>query len=192
MNIPSCQTPLAWDTLLAYWLGELDTGREAQVEEHYLGCASCSRRLQQLMALAQEVCDLTRTSSVNVVINEQFVQRLVEQGMQVREYRVARNGAVNCAVAPEDDFVVAYLEAPLEDVQQLDMVYLDDGGEGSMRLHDIPFTAASGRVVFSTRIDSLRALPTTSLRVRLLAIDNNGERAIGDYTFHHKEMKTSL
>ncbi|MDT8383310.1 MAG: zf-HC2 domain-containing protein [Gammaproteobacteria bacterium] len=194
MKSSDCQSPVVWDSLLAYWLGELDAEREAQVEEHYLGCEPCSRRLQQLVALAQQVRDLTRTSGVSVVINEPFVQRLVEQGMHVREYYVPLNGAVNCTVAPEDDFVVAYLKAPLEGVQQLDMIYLDgdDDNESGMRLHDIPFTADSGTVVFSTGIDALRALPTTTLRVRLLAIDNNGERSIGDYTFNHKKMEPSF
>jgi len=129
MTAPFCQSPLAWDTLLAYWLGELDVDREAQVEEHYLGCEPCSRRLEQLVALAQGWGELTRTSGVRVGINEPFVQRLVEQGMRVREYRVPLNGAVNCTVAPDDDFVVAYLEAPLEGVQQLDLLYLDGDGE---------------------------------------------------------------
>lgn len=188
MKPSACQSPLTWDSLLAYWLGELDAEREAQVEEHYLGCEPCSRRLQQLVALAQGVRDITRTSGVSLVISEPFVQRLVEQGMRVREYRLPLNGAVNCTVAPEDDFVVAYLKAPLEDVQQLDLIYLDGDGESGMRLHDIPFTADSGSVVFSSGIDTLRALPTTTLRVRLLAIDNNGERTIGDYTFHHTQQ----
>jgi hypothetical protein len=103
----------------------------------------------------------------------------------VREYRVPCNGSVNCTVTPEDDFVVAYLEAPLAEVTRLDMVYLDSEGKPQIRQEDIPFNVENGDVVISTRIDALRALPTTSLRVRLLAVDNNGERTLGDYTFNH-------
>jgi len=54
-----------------------------------------------------------------------------------------------------------------------------------VRLEDIPFIATSGLVVFTSRIDALRALPTTSLRLRLLTTDNDEERNIGDYTFNH-------
>lgn len=185
MNTSYCQSPLAWHTLLSYWLAELDPAREGQVEEHYLDCDQCSHRLEQLIGLAQEVRKVTKMSGVSVVINEQFVRTLVEQGMRVREYRVPLNGAVNCTVAADDDFVVAYLEAPLEDVSQLDLIYLDSDGENAMRLEDIPFIAGSGLVVFSSRIDALRALPTTSLRLRLLATDNDEERSIGEYTFNH-------
>jgi hypothetical protein len=185
MTTPSCQTPLDWDTLLAYWLGELDPDSEARTEEHYLGCAECSRRLEWLTTLAQEVRALTQKSGVSVVLNNQFVRKLTEHGLHVREYRVPCNGSVNCTVTPDDDFVMAYLEAPLAGVTRLDMVYLDDEGKPQLRQEDIPFSAENGDVVFSTRIDALRALPTTTLHVRLLAVDKNGERTLGDYTFNH-------
>lgn len=31
----------------------------------------------------------------------------------------------------------------------------------------------------------LRALPAATFRVRLLAVDERGERTLGDYTFNH-------
>lgn len=186
MNTLPCHSPLEWDTLLAYWLGELDPDSEANVEEHYLGCTPCSRRLEQLASLAQKLRVLTEKSEVNLVVSEAFVRRLSEKGLQVREYHVPRNGSVNCTVTPGDDLVVAHLEAPLDDVQRVDLVFIDHDGKDQMRQEDIPFNAASGGVVVSTRIDTLRALPETSLRVRLLAVDNNGERTLGEYLFRHR------
>ena len=126
-----------------------------------------------------------RMSGVNMVVNEDFVHRLTEHGLHVREYRVPLNGAVNCTVAPEDDFVVARLEAPLAEVARLDMISVVSEGNYEMRQEDIPFIAESGGVVFSPRIDMLRALPASTMRVRLLAVDDNGERTLGEYTFNH-------
>ncbi len=140
--------------LLEYWLGELEPEAEARTEEHYLGCAECSGRLEQLAALAGEVRAVARTSGVNMVINDQFVRRLAESGLQVREYRLPLNGSVNCTVAPEDDVVVARLEAPLEGVKRVDMLYVDSDGRPEMRQEDIPFVADSGGVVFSPGIDA--------------------------------------
>jgi hypothetical protein len=185
MNSSSCQSPLDWRTLVSYWLGELDPDSEARTEEHYLGCAQCSRRLEELASLAQGIRALTRASGVYAVIDEPFVRRLVERGLQVREYRVPLNGSVNCTVAPEDDFVVARLEAPLAGVTRLDLVDVYPGGAGEVRHEDIPFVAASGGVMISTPIEALLALPALSLQMRLLAVDNGGERVIGEYTFHH-------
>lgn len=185
MTIPSCKSPLDWNTLLAYWLGELDPDNEASTEEHYLGCAVCSRRLEQLIALAHGVRAVTRQSGVDMVIEDKFVRRLAADGLQVREYQVPRNGSVNCTVTPEDDFVVARLEAPLEGVQRIDVIHMGGEGTSETRQEDIPFNAESGSVVLSTRIESLRALPAATLRVRLLAVDDSGERTLGEYTFNH-------
>jgi len=184
MNALSCQS-LAWETLLAYWLGELDPDREARTEEHYLGCAQCSYRLEQLATLAREVRALTLKSGVNVALNEQFVGRLEEHGLQVREYRVPLNGSVNCTVAPEDDIVVARLQAPLHEVQRVDLITMGSDGKSAMRQEDIPFIADSDEVLYSLGIDTLRALPATTLRMRLLAVDDRGEQTLGEYTFNH-------
>lgn len=180
-----CRASLDWDSLLAYWLGELDADSAARIEEHYLGCATCSRRLEQLASLARGVRAVAGSSGVNMVVTGPFVRRLAEQGLRVREYHVPRNGSVNCTVTADDDVVVARLEAPLDDVTRLDLVTLGSDGEAMLRQEDIPFIAASGGVVISNRIDTLRALPATTLRMRLLAVDASGERALGEYTFNH-------
>jgi len=179
----ACRSPLDWLTLIAYWLGELDADTEARIEEHYLGCAQCSGRLKELNALAQGVRAVARASGVNAVVNEAFVQRLAERGLHVREYRVPKNGSVNCTIAPEDDFVVARLEAPLAGVARLDLINVYESGES--RQEDIPFVAESGGVVVSTSVDILRSLPATTVRMRLVAVEDRGERIVGDYTFHH-------
>lgn len=185
MTRPSCQSPLTWDTLLAYWLGELESDNAEQIEEHYLGCAQCSQRLEQLVSLADGVHALARTSGVDMVINDEFVQRLRQDGLSVREYRVPLNGSVNCTVTPEDDFVVGHLEAPLSGVQRIDMLTIDDDGNADTRQQDIPFIADSGGVVLALGIDKLRAMPATALHVRLLAVDDQSEHTLGDYTFNH-------
>lgn len=185
MTIPTCPSPLSWETLLAYWLGELDPDSEAQTEEHYLGCAQCSGRLDQLAALARGVQALAKSSGVNMVVDDQFVRRLRDDGMNVREYRVPLNGSVNCTVTPEDDFVVGRLEAPLAGVQRVDMVTLYDFMDTEQRQEDVPFVPDSGGVVFSPSIEALRAMPASCLRVRLLAVDESGEHPLGEYTFNH-------
>jgi len=185
MSAPACPSPLSWEILLGYWLGELDPEDQARTEEHYLGCAGCSHRLEQLASLAQEVRKLVQQSGVSMVVDEPFVRRLADDGLRVREYRVARNGAVNCTVAPGDDIVVAHLEAPLDEVQRVDLVTVGGAAGSEMRQEDVPFLAGSGGVIFSPNIGMLRALPATTLRMRLLAVDNGRERILGEYTFNH-------
>jgi hypothetical protein len=176
---------MGWDTLIAYWLGELDAAEEVRAEEHYIGCAQCSRRLEQLAALASGVRALARTSGVNMVINDEFLRRLSDDGLRVREYRVPANGSVNCTAAPEDDFVVGRLEAPLDDVRRVDVLMLDGDGNVEARQQDVPFMPDSGGVIVAPRVAWLRSMPAFTMRLRLLAVDEAGERPLGDYTFNH-------
>jgi hypothetical protein len=103
--------------------------------------------------------------------------------VRLREYRVGRNGSVNCSVGPEDQLLVSRLEVPLEDVERVDaVVMLEDSAH---RLEDIPFDRASGEVVLAPGIEHIRSLPAHRQVVRLLAVGAGGERVLGEYTFNH-------
>jgi hypothetical protein len=185
MNTPSCASPLDWSTLLAYWLGEQDPAAEARTEEHYLGCELCSRRLEELASLAQGVLAVANTGAFDAVLTEHFVQIQKARGQHVRTYHVPHNGSVNCTIAPEDDLVVSYLEAPLADVTRLDLIFVRPDGKFEIRREDIPFIPESASVLVATSTATLRTLPKATARMRLLAVDDHGERVIGDYTFNH-------
>jgi hypothetical protein len=190
MSRLDCRAPIELPALLAYWLGELDAASEGRAEQHLLGCAACSRRLEELAALADGVRALTREGAVHAVVSDVFVRRLVERGVRVREYRVPCNGSVNCTVAPEDEVVISRLEVPLGGIQRLDMVEIDPEGRGQARLEDVPFSVGSDGVAITQSVDRLRALPASTTRVRLLAVDERGERVIGEYTFNHTPHAT--
>ena len=168
--------------LVAYWLGELDEKAEAALEEHYFGCAECSARLAEVEALASGVRGAFAGGRVGAVITPAFADRLRARGVRTREYRVPRNGSVNCSVAPEDDLLLSRLEVPLEGVVRVDLVAVY---EGEHRLQDVPFDAASGEVVFVPPIAQVRALPAHRYVVRALAVGADGERVLGEYTFNH-------
>jgi hypothetical protein len=185
MTQPSCASPIPLATLLEYWLGEVDEAREAALDEHLLGCGHCSATLQGLVDLAGEVRAAVRAGAVHAVLTDAFVKRLAAQGLRLREYRAPHNGSVNCTVAPDDDLLITRLDAPLAGVERLDVERL--GGEGAVleRLRDVPFDATAGEVVIAERMEVMRALPASTVRIRLLAMALSGERLVGEYTFHH-------
>ena len=190
MTGPVCRAPLDEDTLIAYWLGELDEAAEARIDEHVLGCDACGRALSQIVDLGDGIRAAFRRGSVRAFVSRAFVERVVERGTRVREYRVPCNGSVNCSVAPDDDLLAAHLEAPLAGVKRIDALsYVDDAPPEVFR--DLPFEAASDEVVLAPKIAYVRTLPSHSQRVRLVAVDDGGERVIGDYTFNHSAHETA-
>lgn len=185
MTTSRCNAPIEFSALVEYWLGELDEANEARIEEHLFGCGECSERLAELAGLAGEIRAAFKRGTVRAFVTDAFVRRLAEHGVCLREYRVPRNGSVNCAVAPEDEVLIARLEAPLSGVSRLDAISYHSAGAPAEVFRDIPFDAASGEVVLTPKIARIRAMPPHQHRVRLVAVDASGERVIGDYTFNH-------
>jgi len=179
-----CTTPVTDELFLAWWAGELAATEQDPIEEHLLSCDKCAHRGRGLAAVAEGVRGLVRTGELPTVLLPAVVERLLQEGRRVREYRVPPGGGVQCTVGPDDDVVLARLTAELGGVSQLDLVIrVDDGPE--QRLADLPFDPAGGELVFAPSADTLRAQPAHVQRLRLVAVDPQGDRVLGEYTFQH-------
>ncbi|HZH43287.1 MAG TPA: hypothetical protein VEY50_04320 [Lysobacter sp.] len=170
-------------TLLDYWFGDTDAAATEAVDAHLMHCDACGAEVDALAALTRAVRGAFAAGALGAVVAADFVARLAARGLRVREYRVPRDGSVFCTVAPDDDVLVSRLEAPLHGVRRLDVV--EEAPHGARRREDVPFDPERGEVVLAVRLALVRALPEHALRLRLLAVDEDGSREIGHYTFHH-------
>lgn len=183
--IPPCAAPIPFGTLVEYWLGELEADAEQRVEEHFLGCTSCSALLEALAELHQGVRAAFERGAIGAVISVPFLETMKEHGMKLREYPVAPGGSVHCTIAATDDAVIGRLRAPLAGLGRVDLVALDEAGAKLFRLDDVPFDPATNEVLFCPAAAALKQMPAHTERLRLLAVEDEGERAIADYTFFH-------
>lgn len=178
-------TALDLPRLTAYWLGELEEFAQSQVEEHLFGCAHCTRRLQFLAEVAGGVRALVHRGALGLSVTHAFLERLRAEGLRVREYRVGPGGSVNCTITPHDDFVIGRMQAPLQGVARLDAELLSEG-QPTERHNDILFDAEMDEVLIMPTAGRVRAIQNPTVeRVRLLAVDQQGERLIGEYQFKH-------
>jgi hypothetical protein len=175
--------------LLDYWLGDSDAAATGAVDEHLMQCDACGQALDALLALGQGIRDALRAGAVGGVVGAGFVQRLAQQGLQVREYQLRPGASVNCTVAPDDDLLVSrlVLAQPLHAVQRLDL-QVESSLEPGVRheLHDIPFDANAGEVVWINKLDDLRPRPAFTAQAVLLAVNGAQTREVGRYTFNHR------
>lgn len=180
----------SWDALVDYWLGDGDAAASDAIDAHLMQCDACGALVDEVSALSRGVRDAFARGQVPAMLTPAFVDRLKATGRRVREYRVSHNGSIVCSVAPDDELLVSHLSAPLQGVTRLDAVLALSLAPGrEQRLHDIPFDAQAGEVVFTPRTAEVLHLPTHDLRVRLIAVDAGGEREIGHYTFHHQAAR---
>lgn len=175
----------SFDDLLHYWFGDVDEAATNAIDAHLFGCDACGAQVDRIAALARGVRDAFAAGLLGAVVSPRFVDRLAERGLRVREYRVPLNGSVNCTVAGEDDVLVGRLQVPLQGVQRLDAATDVTPGGDTEWLRDIPFDAASGEVVFMSRLAEVRRMPAHEMRVRLLSVEGQGLREIGHFTFRH-------
>jgi hypothetical protein len=183
----SASDHLSVETLLDYWLHDCDAATTDTVDAHLMQCDACGQALDGLIALGDGVRGTFRAGAVAAVTSGPFVQRLAAQGLKVREYRLPHNGSVNCTVAPDDELLVSYLEAPLQGVGRLDAVaQLSIEPDVQHRFEDIPFDARAGEVLYMPKVSEVRQLPAHTYELTLLAVESGGMREVGRYTFHHR------
>jgi hypothetical protein len=189
MNVSAATHP-SWDEIVDYWLGDTDPAATEAIDEHLLHCDACGAMFDEVVALSRGVREAFAQGLVPAVVTPAFVDRLKAAGLRVREYRVPRNGSVQCSVAPEDNVLVGRVQAPLAGVTRVDaLLTLSFQPGAAHRLHDVPFDPAAGEVLLANKIAEVRRQPSHDFVVRLLAVDAGGERELGHYTFHHQAQR---
>jgi hypothetical protein len=188
MTSPPCSQPIDFETLVAYWLGELPAAAEAPIEEHYLGCRQCAQRLDVLVAMATGIRAAVRDGAVRAIITQPFLDHMKRQGLRIREYRLGPGERVACTIRIDDDAVVGRLQVALAGVERVDLLESVDRGDGrvqQLRFEDVPFDPHAGELLFLPSAVVLRTLPANTLRIRAVAVDGANARTLGEYTFAH-------
>jgi hypothetical protein len=182
----SCSRPIETEVLADYWAAALSPPEEEAVEMHLLDCDPCGARLREVIALAEGVRKLAREGSLRMMVSDAFLQRVAEDGVQVREYAPPAGGSIQCTVRAEDDLLVARLAADLSGAKRVDLSICDERRVEQLRLPDIPVHSGAESVIFQESVTYLKAAPTLTMIARLVAVDEaGGERLLGEYTFHH-------
>jgi len=171
------------ETLLAYWLDELDDEEAAEVEAHLFECDDCGARLRELLALGAAVKREFLAGEVPSPVSADFVRHLKDDGLRVREYSLVPGDRIACTAAPHDDLIVAHMNADLAGVRQLDIEY--DDASGVRRARHLPFNATGDEVTLIAPTNVLKAMNDVSQRMRLFAVTLDSERLIAEYTFNH-------
>jgi hypothetical protein len=181
---PPCVRPLELATLVDYWLEDVEGERLDSLEEHLLGCDSCSRRLGRLVALGEGVRRLAHEGAVEMVVTPAFLAKASQEGLRTREYRVAPGGRVDCTVTAEDDLLVARLVGDFKGLSRLDVV-AEHEGLPVRRIEDVPISPDATELIVAQAMPYMRTVQHARLRIRLLSQEAGGERLLGEYTFDH-------
>jgi hypothetical protein len=185
MSTSPCREPLSLIELMQYWVREIPESLQMAMEAHLFECASCNVTLEGLVSLGEGVRAIAQRGGVAAILTRGFAQKLKADGAQIREYRLEPGDSVSCTIAPDDDFAIAHVHAPLAGVQRLDVLFVDADRGLPYRFNDVAFNAEDGEIVLAPKASDLRSLGVVTQRVRLVSVADTGERTIGEYFFHH-------
>ena len=180
----SCVNPIDPAALADYWLAELST-EESAVEEHLFGCEDCTLQLQSVVALAEGIRRLARQGNLGMVVTREFLDRLGREGLRAREYAPPAGGSVACTVTAQDDLLIGRLAADLTGIERVDVALCDPSGAERQRLQDIPFRAGLSEVLLNYPIGPARQSGPDVLVMKRLAVTDQAERVLAEYTFNH-------
>jgi hypothetical protein len=168
------------EKIIALIAGELPEPEADVVEEHLLGCGSCSEYAEWLGALGDGVRTLARAGRLDLVVTVSLNARIATDGLPVCRYHLRPGETVPCSIGSEV-YNLVELDADLSGGGRLDGEIRGPGGVLLTRLDDIPYDPASPSISFATRGDQIRALPSILLTIRLLS----GDRVLGEYRLDH-------
>ncbi|MGA8052514.1 MAG: hypothetical protein WCA12_01420 [Burkholderiales bacterium] len=95
---------------------------------------------------------------------------------------------VACTISANDDAVVGHMQVALAGVKRVDALQSLDLGDGHVQqwhLEDLPFDPSADEMLSLPSATALKKLPAHTFRVQLVAVDESGERSLGEYTFVH-------
>jgi hypothetical protein len=170
---------IAIDRLVASAIGELTGDADAEVEEHVLSCGACAARYAFFVRLGPAIAELVRGGAVTMPISRALAEQLDARGLITRRYVLEPDKPVPCTIGPDDIYSLTTYSVDLQGVSRVDLI------RGDQRLPDVPFDAAAGRVYMLTSAQVLRQVPSMRLHLRLLAVDEAGERTLGTYLLDH-------
>jgi hypothetical protein len=169
--------------LIAYWQGELEPEREAEVEEVIFEDAATARKLDAIARLDRGVRALVSAGEWQSSLTAEAVEGLQQAGLTVRAYDVEPGETVPCTIAQED-LVVIRLRGEFSPSERVDVV-MDGRFEGmpeaSERYDDVVVDQRQGAIVLVYPGDRIRALPRSQFRYRVQC----GGRDVGDYGLDH-------
>ena len=140
----TCSSPLSWETLVAYWAGDLDAAQTDQVDEHVMGCDVCSDESARVAQITEGV-----RSMIPVFLSPERLAALRARGTRVIENRVTA-GTTKTAFFPLGAEVLLHRLGglDLEGVETAHVTVLrEETGEVLLVDEHAPFDRAAGEIL---------------------------------------------
>jgi hypothetical protein len=177
--VTACTNPVGFETLVAWWTGELATDEAARVEEHLFACDACAGLSERFARLAAGVRE-----HLPPIISPAQRDRLLARGTRIRITPVDAGVDATAVFGPEVDLLVHALRADLSRAQRVDVEIVMQGWSEALLCEGVPFDAKSGEVLVCCQRHFQHMSPADPL-FRVHVVEFGERRRVGDYLVRH-------
>jgi hypothetical protein len=165
--VSSCSEPLDLAILVDYWFGDLDGPDLDRVEEHLLECDACGSVLRSLVATGDGVRRLAVQGAFGVVVSPSFLETASRQGLACAStaFRLEVGSSARSPRTTTSSSATCKGTSAASRVLDL-VVQFEDGPEHRSWTCSLRVLGGSDRGAGDA---ALRALPSSTMRMRLLA-----------------------
>ena len=171
--------PVPFETLVAWWTGELAGDEAARVEEHLFACDTCagvSERLAKLVAGLRE--------HLPPIISSAQRDRLLAEGTRIRVTPVDAGVDATAVFGSEVDLLVHALRADLSRAERVDVEIVIHGRSEPLVYEGAPFDAKAGEVLICCQ-RHFQHMSSLDPRFRVHVVEAGERRFVGDYFVRH-------
>lgn len=177
----SCDAPVSWEALVAYWAGDLPAAEGSALEEHLFECDTCTAASARVAAITESLRAL-----IPPVVTRRTVDELRAKGRAVRD-DTFRPGERREAFFPRDaDLLIFHLVGlDLAGAASVVMTMRDEvSGTVLVAVEPAPFDAAAGELLLCCQRHYAKLPPDIVVDVRVEYA--KGESRSASYTILHR------
>ena len=177
---PRCASPIAFEILVAYWAGDLAPLEAETVEQHAMGCATCTGESARIAAITQAIA-----GQIPPMIASETVAKLRARGVRIVDNPV-RPGERKTTLFPDDADVLLHRLGELDLLGASSVsvtVKVEETGDILFHTDNAPFDRAAGEVLVACQ-KHFRAFPP-NIVFEVLRRDALQNETIAVYTVPH-------
>lgn len=181
----SCAAPVAFETLVAYWAGDLDRLAAEAVEEHLFDCAACTASAERVASVTERI-----RGTLPPVVTRAVVDSLRARGHRIDD-NVVTPGSRSRVVFDKQDFIIHHLSGlALHDVESVGVtVRVVETGVVLLAVPNAPFERETGEVLIACQ-RHFAAFPP-NVRFVVESIPKSGPPRLAEYVVEH-DMRSSI
>lgn len=176
-----CALPIPFDTLVAYWAGDLAPAESEAVEEHTMGCASCAATSARVAAIAEAI-----RAQIPPAVSDEDVANLRARGLRVVDNPVRPDERKAAVFLPDVDVMIHRLGGlDLARATRVDVtVKVEETNDVIFHAYDVPFDRKSGEVLIACQRHFSVFPPNIVFEVR--ARDASRQESVTVYAVPHQ------